>query len=418
MSGEIVPSSPASPPRQDKALYQQLVKWSRRVKSFVAYGVVISWFFGGHSPIAMAAEKFAPITLFGLHGRDVCVLLLICWYAFLSQLTIRWALWLPFYVLLFPVWCVLWVVGKAALRPVLDSLTRAGEAGASPPASKGESSQRRFPWKQGWMVLFFIWLISLRAVDASWVAWVPPILLIPIWLWFLRMAYHSATSPITFAEKPLSWCRTIIESLEKPTKDAVAKPVDPGSETALRWFANLIRRLLRRYSLERVFSVVHREALLVFSIALLSALGMSALFWALVGRAVHHSSPLALSGYRFFAEWNFAEFVLWAFGCMTTSIAFPGSEASVSIKVFHAAILATGIFQITYLLACFSIMASAVGGEVARETGSVASNLTERLERVLTPKLDAGRGVEGKVVDPGGDGDGGPPPLPPVSGST
>ena len=65
---------------------------------------------------------------------------------------------------------------------------------------------------------------------------------------------------------------------------------------------------------------------------------------------------------------------------MTTSIGFPGQDTSVAIKTLHAAILATGIFQITYLLACFSIMAGAVVGDSATKTITIARALAEKLE--------------------------------------
>src|SRR5207253_655997 len=72
-----------------------------------------------------------------------------------------------------------------------------------------------------------------------------------------------------------------------------------------------------------------------------------------------------------FAGQGYLEYVVWAVGCMTTSVPLPGREAVLGIKFLHCGILATGIFQITYLLGCFSIMVSTEGERAAQKAADL-----------------------------------------------
>jgi hypothetical protein len=367
-----------------------VVKWSRRLSAFLLYALVLCRLFGGKWPFG---SLFAvnPI-LFGLASRDLAVSAGICWYAFLAQLKIRWMLALPAYLIFFPPAFMLWKGSVLAFRPLAEGLNSAVANG-----TPHRGSISKVPWKRVWVLLFFIWLIALRTVPTAWVSWLPPLLLVPIWLWLLRIAYSSATAPAVVADKALALCSAALDGIAKQQQPEGTSGVESAKKLN-RWVSNAVRRLLKRYSADKVAAVVHREALLVFSLALLLTIAMSAVFWGLCGRALHETSPNALSGYHFFSSYTLGECTLWAFGCMTTSISFPGQETSTGVKGLHAAILATGLFQITYLLACFSIMASAVVGETANKTILMAKALSDRLHRESASAIVVGEVIEAKAA--------------------
>ena len=173
--------------------------------------------------------------------------------------------------------------------------------------------------------------------------------------------------------------KTLNEAKEKKTKPTVS--------TAFAY--NVVNAIMRRYSDERVVTVVQKESLALFSASLLLALAASSGFWALVGTGIRHSSH-ALDSYAFFSSGSLLETLIWAWGCMTTAIGFPGAEAPTWLKAVHASILATGLFQLTFLLACFSIMTSSEGSRAAAEA--------RRALQVAQEKLDQTKALEAIVV--------------------
>ena len=75
---------------------------------------------------------------------------------------------------------------------------------------------------------------------------------------------------------------------------------------------------------------------------------------------------------------------------MTTTIDFPGYTAPVWLKTVHCAILLTGLFQITYLLACFAIMAGAAGQRFVEKTSELLNE--------ARAKVDELHSLEAKVI--------------------
>src|SRR5262245_55156381 len=96
-------------------------------------------------------------------------------------------------------------------------------------------------------------------------------------------------------------------------------------------------------------TIVERESILMFCSALDVALVASAWFWGLIGLALLRTDPRALDSYAFFSGAGLTETFLWAWGCMTTSIGFAAASAPTWLKAIHGAIVATGVFQLTFL---------------------------------------------------------------------
>jgi hypothetical protein len=128
-------------------------------------------------------------------------------------------------------------------------------------------------------------------------------------------------------------------------------------------------------------SVVQKESLALFAASLLIALVASSWFWGLVGLGLMHSGDDLLSSYNFFNSGSMFEAILWAWGCMTTTIDFPGSTAPTWLKAIHASILATGLFQLTFLLACFSIMMNTEGTRAATDARNILQQARDKLEQ-------------------------------------
>ncbi len=299
--------------------------------------------------------------------------MLTCWYAFLTQLKIRWALWLPFYFVIYPVWWMskiglklfgfaLKIVGRTAAfaaTPLIKQLETIGQtpissddAALSAPSRKAKS----LPKKRVWLLLFFLWLVAFRGLDIWWAAWIAPALALPVWFFFLRTAYQFAITPKTFVTYIATTCGKVLDNQIKMFTDAQTKKSKVAPATLVY---NIINGALRRYSEDRMHTVVQREAMALFSIALALALIASSWFWGLIGVAIIHTNRQSLDAYAFFNSGSLTEAVMWAWGCMTTAISFPGRLAPTWLKLVHGCILATGVFQLTFLLVCFSIMINA-----------------------------------------------------------
>ena len=351
--------------------------------------LLVRWARGGASPFATTEWILEPWFASSPIPIDrAAVALLAIWYAFLAQLTFRWAAWLPFYCVLGPVWwsCkIAWrllvlfltVLGNSAAiaaRPLLRRLEWITEE--EPKTVLPVPKQRSWPVKRLWFLIAVIWFIAFRTVDIWWAAWLGPLLAIPIWLFFLRKAYALAVEPKTFVMWIASSCARVLDRRLKAVTDARDKK---GKVESAGPVYRIIDRLLMRYPKGTLESAVLRETLAMFSAALALALIASAGFWALVGIAIQRTDPTALSAYSFFRTGGFVEFMIWAWGCMTTALAIPGHSAPVWLKGIHVLIMASGLFQITFLLACFSIMTSAESEQTAARAQRLLDEAVEKL---------------------------------------
>jgi len=208
---------------------------------------------------------------------------------------------------------------------------------------------------------------------------------LPIWFFFLRFAYQSSITPRTFANVLVAASSGLLDTQIKTFNEAREKKTKPTVPATFAY--NVANAVLTRYSDERVVSVIQRESLALFAASLLVALIAASWFWGLVGLALMHSKDGLLASYGFFSSGSMFEAILWAWGCMTTTIDFPGSAAPTWLKAIHALILATGLFQLTFLLACFSIMTSAEGSRAAADARRILPAAREKLEQ--TKALEA-----------------------------
>jgi hypothetical protein len=175
-------------PRKFSAL---LLKWGRRLTAMWLFGSICFWAAGGSSPGAQLERLLGQVPLDAAMlpiGR-VLVISAVLWYAYLSQLKVRWALWLPFYFLLFPFWLLLTLglrLFAAPLGAFVNSLAGAEETLSVPVATPtsntpATSQSQPFPVKRLWLLLFFIWFVALRGLGLSWANWIPPVLTAPVW---------------------------------------------------------------------------------------------------------------------------------------------------------------------------------------------------------------------------------------------
>jgi hypothetical protein len=238
------------------------------------------------------------------------------------------------------------------------------------------------------LILFFLWLVVFRGLQIWWAAWIPPVLAVPVWILCLRTAYRLAVTPKTLVTLIATACTTMLDNQIKVLTEARTKGTKVEPPTMMY---NIVNKALHRYSDDRMHTVVQREAMAVFSIALVMAIVASGWFWGLVGVAILRTDAHALDAYDYFQTGSLTEALTWAWGCMTTAISSPGRLASTWRKVTHALILATGVFQLTFLLACFSIMTSA-------ETARTVLEAT-KLFKGTRDKLDHTRAMETSVID-------------------
>jgi len=347
--------------------YQHFVLWSRRGSAIlinvwiVGCAVTHDWWLRIPVVKTLSAVAHGAIPPWNL-GLALAVL----WYAFLSQLKIRWVLALPVYLIFFPafkLFCVAAKPGVRALRALFDP-------------SPNSEPQAQIPTKRIWLILFFTWIVAFRGLDIAWASWILPVLAVPIWLYVLKVAYKASVAPITFVKLLLEICGGLLDSYMKSLREA---KTGAKRDAWSAYLYRLVQSVMRRYSTERVMAVIHREAIGVFSVALLAAFSASACFWALVARALMRTSMSFASSYHFFTTGSWFEAVPWAFGCMTTTVAMPMAGAPVWVKALHVLVLLTGIFQLTYLLACFSIMASAESNRIAGEADKLMQQTEAKL---------------------------------------
>jgi hypothetical protein len=394
------------------------VKYSRRgsallVNVFVVYRIAAGQ--GAAQVLTAKALTYLPY-LGDLTPSRFAVLALLTWYAFLSQLKIRWAFfWLPIYLLLFPMsWLFGFVISSAWKRLGLPvSTTEPTPQSAAPAGRNAPPRRRHFPTRRVWALLFFVWLIPLQGLKVPWAVWIPPFLAFPIWLWLMWKAYKAAVAPKAFAQLSLTSSASLLEGTLKSFREARAKGTKPQDLT-MHVARKVANSTLGRYSADKLISVIQQEAILIFSVALIITVLASAAFWGLVARALILTKPGVMNAYHFFSTRSFGEAVLWAIGCMTTSISFPGEGAAVGLKILHAVVLGTGIFEVTYLLACFSVMVNSEGQRVAKLAAALVPAATKKLDElsVLEGELTAPPGQPPPHPDPGNSSS--PPPSPAV----
>jgi hypothetical protein len=372
---------PAEPVTTTFKAYAFFVKWLRRTSSFAFTFLILRWVLSGTSPVLeMRVWIAGPISEWALLPVDRALIVVVAvWYAFLSQLKVRWALWLPIYLLLFPVSWVAWTLLRIVGTPVFGYLKSLGENATGSVPQTTPVNRKSFPTKRTWLALLFLWLIVFRGLDLWWAAWIPPILALPIWFFFLRFAYRSSITPRTFARVLVAACSSLLDAQIKTFTEAQEKKTKPTVPATVAY--NVANAVLRRYSDDRVVSVVQKESLALFAASLLIALVASSWFWGLVGLGLMHSGDDLLSSYNFFNSGSMFEAILWAWGCMTTTIDFPGSTAPTWLKAIHASILATGLFQLTFLLACFSIMMNTEGTRAATDARNILQQARDKLEQ-------------------------------------
>jgi hypothetical protein len=355
------------------------VKWCRRGSAVLVTFFLLRWLLYGTPPtLELRSWLAVPLRhLTRLPEDRALIAVIVAWYAFLTQLKIRWALWLPIYLAFFPLVWTFWRLFLLIGAPAVGYLKSVGESTvASVPATS--KAYRSFPKKRVWLAAFFVWLVVFRGLNVSWAAWIPPFLALPIWFFFLRLCYQCAVTPRTVANSLVTLCSNLLDAQIKLLNEAREKKTKPAIGTITYKLANAI---LRRYSDDRVVSMVQKESLTLFSVSLLLALAASSGFWGLVAIAVMHSTD-ALAAYGFFNSGSWFEASIWAWGCMTTAISFPGAASPTWLKAVHASILATGLFQLTYLLACFSIMTSTEGMRTASEAKKALQVAREKLEEM------------------------------------
>jgi hypothetical protein len=115
--------------------------------------------------------------------------------------------------------------------------------------------------------------------------------------------------------------------------------------------------------------------------------------------AIIRTNPHVLDTYDFFNSGSLTEAIVWAWGCMTTAISFPGHIAPTWLKLIHASILATGVFQLTFLLVCFSIMINAETTRTVTQATTMIRGAREKLEHTRALETSIIEGQATVVVD-------------------
>ena len=174
-----------------------VVTWARRGSAWLLWSLCVNWAIGGLPP-RLEIQRWLDPCVVGItalpHDR-VWTALAILWYAFLSQMRVGWAIGLPFYLLLYPLFWVVYHVVRMAVGAGGGQFKAVADA--KPTSHSKTKKKRRFVafLKCAWVLLFILWAAVLRDLNDVWVAWIPPVLVFPIWWSLLRLAYTCAVSP-------------------------------------------------------------------------------------------------------------------------------------------------------------------------------------------------------------------------------
>lgn len=333
-----------------------LLKWFRRITAYAVNFVLVSFLFGWvdwYSVCRNAASRLQGIV--GVPGGTVLFLLATVGFLLLTQIRLRWILFLPVYLIFTPsVFITLYFLGWVAeplLRTIFQKLNPEEYARIVAKERRIKSLLARI-----WVGLWILWIVLSTGYDAPWMSWGPAVLSLPIWFSCLRWAYRQAVAPKSVTARAIDYC------LEKIDKHRVSlnDPTYQRERTTLylRWWSFVAKAVVKRYRGKSPLVTIHREAIVVFSVSLIATVVTSCVAFGLISQALWRTDPSILSAYAFFTTGSFLEGLIWALGCMTTTINFPGMSASLALKGLHAVILLIGLFQFTYLIACFSIMTS------------------------------------------------------------
>jgi len=298
-----------------------------------------------------------------------------------------WLLYLPFYFFLYPPFRLT----MPFFKPIHQEIKRLGKIGDE--ALKEKATSASLPVKRLCAVLFIVWLFLFPYFpDNSLVVWIPALLAFPFWLSLLKAAYRCAAHPRTIALLLLKICSTVLKQFSKEKAQKKSQGSDSSDDSTFhKYIRGAIKLAIRRYNPEALFGCIQRESMLIFTLMLSLALIFSAIFWGLVAYGILRTNPAALDAYSFFSDRSLLEATIWAFGCMTTAISFPGSAALLWVKVVHLLIVLTGFFQLTYLFACFSVVTET---ETKTATRKVESLLLEILKELKTADGEAPKGID------------------------
>ena len=129
-----------------KAVYDGLVKWSRRGSAIYVSLLIVRWLTYDTPPTSDLQGWVAPVSVWARIPVDRATMALIAtWYAFLTQLKIRWALWLPVYLAMFPPLWVIWHLIRLVSSPVFEYLKSFGESSAATDPAATKKGQWSFP---------------------------------------------------------------------------------------------------------------------------------------------------------------------------------------------------------------------------------------------------------------------------------
>jgi hypothetical protein len=374
--------TPAAPtPREDlgESKLDAILPWLRRVTSLATWLGIVLWARGVQVPpqTVVTIVNDSVSRFIGIEPGRFMLAAAILWLLFLTRLQFRWIVGLPIYLVGWPIW---WIALKVMSITVTPILWRLGFFGIRTSAPNHATAVRlRAGARFLWVATFVLWLLFLRGTGLTWSVWLPPILSLPLWSTSLRWAYRAAVSPRVFATSLTEAANALLDRQMKEFHKAVADNKKPPSGFA---FYRAITGILSRYSDSQLLSGLQREALTYFSIALVGALAASSFFWGLIGYAMLKTYPAAMASYQFFQSGTLLESILWGLGCMTTSIGFPGEGAPLHLKLMHTAILATGIFQLTYLISSFGLFCSA-GVEGVLLEARTALDLTRSKVKII-----------------------------------
>lgn len=341
-------------------VYARCLKWCRRTSAWIVLVLSIKAVIVGPPLVVELQRWLEPLVsrFTWLPQANAWYALAILWYAFLSQMKPIWFVLLPIYLFLFPFFHVAGIALKLLGVPAWGFIKSFSETTPKSPSDGAKKGRWYSRGRRAWVLLLLLWLAVLRGIESPWLACIPPVLMFPVWWHLLRVAYGFAVSPAALGTVLVTGCTHLLDSHIKANQESSDKS---GHGRGATTTCNIVEWVLQRYPEDRIVSVLQRESLTIFAISLLVALAASSVFWGLVGTAAMSFSDDLRNGYDFFQSGSLAEATLWAWGCMTTTIDFPGKGSPLLLKLVHALIVATGLFQLTFLLACFSIMAGTEG---------------------------------------------------------
>jgi len=384
---QLSQTPPAPPPAPQLSQGIDAVGWSRRLTAFAIHILFWADIFRLWDFDIVRKALLHPIPHSGGMSYDTVVsILATAWVLYLTQFKPRWAFLLPLYLVASPPILILKWLGGAVVGPLYRAVQKIfNPSSVNPGEALERSRRRRIQWTL-WVVLWIIWFVALRDIRASWIFWVPVLLTLPLWCYGIKWSLSSAVAPPSLTLLAVNFCsRHLDEALRawpgKPEKERKT------AANVLAFWAMGGSAVSRRYTGRAKLITIQQEAIVVFSVVLLSAFGLSCVWFGLLAQAILHTWPTSLSGYSFFGSGSLIDTTLWALGCMTTAVSFPtGGSTPMAIKMLHGFMLITGIFQVTYLLACFSIVSATDSTRVSDSATVSVTELDAKVSMALAIK--------------------------------